>query len=247
MGRASLFVILVLSLTTVLSSATPKSAVASQSHMAKSQEGSGSLNPLARLRVLADGLTAHQVSASVAVGTYGGLFPVLGFSTVSCLGLNAVIGGNVPLTLAASWLPAPLLVLMLPRFAELGARVTGIESGSADAAAVMSMFKEDFRGALRAFGPFLALALVGWVVVAPAALSLCYLLARGVLEAGGLLFRGGVASRGGGAGGATCEAAGGAPGRKKALEGVHQGAEHRGAVESVRAGGSGWTTRLRRR
>jgi hypothetical protein len=58
--------------------------------------------------IASQGLTTRDLSLAVALGFTLGLFPVLGATSLLCLGAAGIFRLNLPVIQAVNWLAAPL-------------------------------------------------------------------------------------------------------------------------------------------
>lgn len=49
---------------------------------------------------IANGMTAHGVAMSIAVGMYGGVFPIWGTQSLACMALGVPLGANMVIYVA---------------------------------------------------------------------------------------------------------------------------------------------------
>ena len=132
---------------------------------------------------LTQGVTPRKIALTLAVGSAFALFPVMGTTTVLCLSAGVVLALNQPIIQAINttffFIYFPALVL----FVRVGDAVTGTASPSLNVRAMADLFRHHPVEFFRRFGVTGLHAILGWVVIAPAAAILIYFIALPPLRA----------------------------------------------------------------
>jgi len=126
---------------------------------------------------LRQGLTVRQASLAVAIGLLGGIFPILGCSSVATIGLAASLRLNQPIALAFNFIAFPVKVLMIVPFLRFGEWLFRAEPLPFDIVAFTAEWMAAPMATTQSFAMSFVHVLGGWVVAAPFLLGLVYLLA----------------------------------------------------------------------
>ncbi len=133
-------------------------------------------------RVLKQGMSPGAVAAAMAVGLALGVFPLLGTTTLLCVGAAYALRLNQPTVQLANYLAYPLQLLLLVPFIRLGERIFGVPPAPLALRALLTGLKTDFGHTLGLFWTSLWHACVAWMLVAPLAAVLLALLLRPVFR-----------------------------------------------------------------
>ena len=125
------------------------------------------------------GLTPRRLAWSLALGLGLGVFPVLGTTTLLCVGAGLVFRLNQPALQLANYLAYPLQLGLLLPFIRLGDRLFGVPPLPLSAGALVAGFRADWVGQVSDLGGHLVRACVAWVLVlVPVMLLLAWGLTR---------------------------------------------------------------------
>lgn len=133
-------------------------------------------------RQLIQGLKVHHASLAVAFGLVGGIFPILGCTTIVCLIAAFIFRLNQPITLAVNFLVfLPRLALIIPflRFGEFLFRADPI---SFEIKSFTARWVAEPLLTTQTFAMSFVHAIVGWLVVAPFLVGLLYFIVRPVID-----------------------------------------------------------------
>lgn len=138
------------------------------------------LDPLARF--LKQGLSPEKLALCLTLGLILSIFPWFGTTTLLCTVAALALGLNLAAIQLANWLAAPLQLLLLLPFVRVGEKITGHPPLPLSAREISVLFEQGFRSALQSLGTSLLDAALGWLVLAPVAGFLVYLLLVGGLR-----------------------------------------------------------------
>lgn len=119
---------------------------------------------LAQLR---QGITPHKVALSVALGATIGLFPIIGVTTLACLGVGAWLRLNQPLLQLANYAAFPLQLCLLYGFLRTGEWITFSEPITLSAGELIALLKESPSTFFKDFGMSGLRTILGWAVISP--------------------------------------------------------------------------------
>jgi len=114
---------------------------------------------------LKQGMTPRKLAITVALGMVMGMLPVLGPTTLICLGLSIAFRLNIPVMQLGNYLvTAPQLLCIIP-FMKLGAHLFGLNMFPYSRDQLVELFKNDFWGFLRDSGAAIAGGVGAWLVI----------------------------------------------------------------------------------
>ena len=119
------------------------------------------------LGLLRQGLSPEGLAWSLAVGLALGVIPLLGTSTVLCVGVALAFRLNQPAMQLANYLAYPLQFLLLYPFIRMGEGLFGTHHETISLAHVQAALRVDAWGAIRMFWTSLWHAAVVWLLVVP--------------------------------------------------------------------------------
>jgi uncharacterized protein (DUF2062 family) len=128
--------------------------------------------------LLGQGLTPETLALSFAAGLVLGVFPIIGATTILCLLAGAVFRLNHVALQLANHLAYPLQIPLILAFVRLGEGLLRAPRVTFDPIALVRHFQRDPVGFLREFGVTGLHGILGWSLVAPAALLALYLALR---------------------------------------------------------------------
>jgi uncharacterized protein (DUF2062 family) len=116
---------------------------------------------------LKQGISPGQLALTLALGFTIGCVPVVGVPTVVCTAIALVLGLNLPMIQAATYIAMPFQLALIVPFLKLGTRVLAFGDGpQLDAGMLVS--SPALKLAAHA-GGLAGQAMVGWLLVAPPA------------------------------------------------------------------------------
>jgi uncharacterized protein (DUF2062 family) len=128
--------------------------------------------------LLGQGLTPETLALSFAAGLVLGVFPIIGATTILCLLAGAVFRLNHVALQLANHLAYPLQIPLILAFVRLGEGLLRAPRVTFDPIALVRHVQRDPVGFLREFGVTGLHGILGWSLVAPAALLALYLALR---------------------------------------------------------------------
>src|SRR5688500_9857663 len=127
------------------------------------------------MELLRQGITPEKMALTLALGTVIGIIPAFGLTTVICTFLGLRLRLNLAAFILVSYLVQPLqLVLFIP-FIQAGVSLLGFENFQMSVGQVISLFKNDWIGALSQLWQANLAAVLAWLLSALPLLGLLYL------------------------------------------------------------------------
>ena len=123
------------------------------------------INPI--LGLLKQGITPEKIALSIALGVVCGIFPIMGATTVLCVGAALVLRLNQVAIQVVNYLMSPFQVGGIVLFVRLGERIVGAEPMPFSPAELVRSFRADPSAFLARFGLTGLHGILGWAVVAP--------------------------------------------------------------------------------
>lgn len=128
---------------------------------------------------MAEGTSPQKLSMTIAMGIILGLFPLIGATSLLCLGASFALGLNKVFIQMVNYLVYPVqLVLFIPLI-KTGNQVFNLTGSAIDYQNLLHIFKTDTLAAMGEFGYLLLSAILVWLI---AALPLSILLYRSSLK-----------------------------------------------------------------
>jgi uncharacterized protein (DUF2062 family) len=128
---------------------------------------------------MAEGTSPQKLSMTIAMGIILGLFPLIGATSLLCLGASFALGLNKVFIQMVNYLVYPVqLVLFIPLI-KTGNQVFNFTGSTVDYQNLLYIFKTDTLAAMGEFGYLLLSAILLWLI---AALPLSILLYRSSLK-----------------------------------------------------------------
>lgn len=116
-------------------------------------------------RALKQGMTPRKLAITVALGMVMGMLPVLGPTTLICLGLSLVFRLNIPVMQLGNYLvTAPQLLCIIP-FMKLGAYLFRLDIFPYSRDQLVELFRNDFWAFLRDSGTAIAGGVGAWLII----------------------------------------------------------------------------------
>jgi uncharacterized protein (DUF2062 family) len=116
-------------------------------------------------QALKQGMTPRKLAVTFALGAVIGIFPIMGTSTLICLGLSIVFRLNIPVMQLANYLVTALQVICILPFIQLGGYVFGLPALSYSRDQLILLFQNDFWKLLRESGVVIAGGVGAWLIV----------------------------------------------------------------------------------
>jgi uncharacterized protein (DUF2062 family) len=133
------------------------------------------------LTLLTQGVTPQKIALSITIGAIVGVFPVMGTTTILCTAAAAALRLNLVAVHTIHYAMTPVQIMLIIPFVRMGEWVVGAAPQPLSISESMALIKE---GALRAaivLWDATWHAMVGWFLIGPLAIVLCYALARQAL------------------------------------------------------------------
>ena len=128
------------------------------------------------LAQLKQGATPKGLALSCTMGCLLGCFPLMGTTTLLCVGVGLLIRLNHPVLQLANYAMAPFQLLLIPVYLILGEKVLGLEPTPIRPDVLVRLFIEDPMQFLVRYGKAGAVAVGTWCVLAPLAGIILYYL-----------------------------------------------------------------------
>ena len=129
------------------------------------------------LALLSTGLSPQGLAWSVAMGLALGVFPMLGTTTLLCVGAAFASRLNQPAMQLVNYLAYPLQLVLLIPFIRMGERLFGVQSMPLSLPAMLLALKAEPFGTIALFWSRIWHACVVWaLVVLPLAALLAFIL-----------------------------------------------------------------------
>lgn len=134
------------------------------------------------LQLLRQGVTPEKLALSVALGTIVSVIPVLGVSTVACALLAVWLRLNMPAIQLVNYLLTPAQLLLIIPFLRLGEWLTGAPRHPVTLESGLALLSHGIWNAVRLLSDAIVRATFGWLVVAPVAAAILYVIFRQVFR-----------------------------------------------------------------
>lgn len=126
------------------------------------------------LRQLQQGVRPRELALAAALGFSVGVFPILGTTTLLCLGCGVWLKLNQPILQLSNWAAAPLQLPGIYFFVRLGEWLTRVPPVRFSIAAELAGFKASPLQFLQRFGMSGLRGVLAWLLVAPLLVALLY-------------------------------------------------------------------------
>jgi len=132
--------------------------------------------------LLTQGITPEKIGLSLAFGIMLGVFPVLGSTTILCIGAALIFRLNLPAIQLVNWLIYPLQLIFFVPFIRLGESLFRAGRLPISVGQILTMSHEGLRHMIAALWLVEVHAISAWMIVAPPAILLIHLLLSRVLR-----------------------------------------------------------------
>jgi uncharacterized protein (DUF2062 family) len=112
------------------------------------------------------GLSSEKLALSFTIGIIGGVFPVIGLTSIVSLLILMVLKQNFTIVQAMSWLVAPIQLVMILPFMRLGALVLFQDNMSITLGLIIKAFKPGVWEGIKTIGLLHLYGVLGWVIIA---------------------------------------------------------------------------------
>lgn len=124
------------------------------------------------------GLSSHSIALSIAVGMYGGVFPIWGTQSIVIIAIGAPLGASMVISVAINQLMSGFAIALIPFFIRIGERALFV-GVAFDASSLASKLQEDPWGTIFQAQEALLHGVVGWCLLLPCVVVL-YCVVRAV-------------------------------------------------------------------
>ena len=134
------------------------------------------LQPLKKL--LTQGITPDKIALSLALGAVLAVFPVLGSTTLLCALAAVVLRLNLPALQLVNFLMYPVQLALVVPFMRAGARLFRAPQLPFSLVQMLAMFRQDWSHTLGLLWVAALQAVTVWMLCAPIAAALLYIVLR---------------------------------------------------------------------
>jgi uncharacterized protein (DUF2062 family) len=134
------------------------------------------------LALLRQGVTPEKLALSVALGAIISVIPVLGVSTVLCALVALALRLNLPAIQLVNYLLTPVQLLLIIPFLRLGEWLTGAPRHPVTLESGLALLSHGIWNAVRILWDAIVHATFGWLVLAPVAAAVLYVIFRQVFR-----------------------------------------------------------------
>ncbi len=138
------------------------------------------LDPI--LALLRQGVTPEKLAISIALGIILGVFPVLGSTTLLCAGAAILLRLNLPAIQLVNYVVYPFQLALLIPFLRLGEKIFRQPAMPLSLSQIIAKIHANAWLAIKDLWVVTAHAMVAWVLVAPPAALLLYLILVSLLR-----------------------------------------------------------------
>ncbi len=112
-----------------------------------------------------EGLTPEKLAFSITIGMVGGLFPVIGFTSLLSLALTGAFRQNLVLVQSVNWLMSIIQLLLIIPFMRLGAMIWEQHPISITIGQMERAFQPGILEGLQAIGVFHLYGILAWSIL----------------------------------------------------------------------------------
>ena len=134
------------------------------------------LDPI--IALLTQGITPQKIALSITIGAIVGVFPVMGTTTVLCTVAAATLRLNLVAVHTIHYAMTPVQILLIIPFVRVGEWLVGAPPQPLSISDSMALIKQGALHAAIVLWSATVHAMLGWLLIGPAAILLCYGLAR---------------------------------------------------------------------
>lgn len=124
--------------------------------------------------LLRRGISPEKIAMSMAWGFTLGTLPVLGVTTILCLGVAVLLRLNLVMIQIANWAAYPLQIILFIPFFMVGARLFGTEPAMKDTSSLTAVFQSSFVSSVELLGGAMLHAAIVWAFAAPFLIAVLY-------------------------------------------------------------------------
>ncbi|MFN4082328.1 MAG: DUF2062 domain-containing protein [Bacteroidia bacterium] len=135
------------------------------------------LNKLSQFKsFFISGFTPTKLAITISLGIVAGLFPVIGLTSILCLIIGIALKLNIVLLQLTNWLLAPIQLLLIVPFYQIGLFIFGSSSNQTELVVLQNIFKADFSKSFEAIVNMELLAICGWAISTLPIAAVCYVI-----------------------------------------------------------------------
>jgi uncharacterized protein (DUF2062 family) len=116
---------------------------------------------------LNQGITPQKISLTIALGITLGIFPILGATTLLCLGFGFWLNLNQPILQTINYLISPLQLALILIFVRIGEFAVRAQPVSFSIFEMLRKFHESPLKFFQEFGMVGIHGIIGWILIAP--------------------------------------------------------------------------------
>ncbi len=123
---------------------------------------------------LKQGTTPHQLAVTCALGVVVGIFPILGTTTLLCLGIAILLRLNIVILQLVNYLVTALQVLLILPFIQAGIYIFRLQPFAYTQDELILLFRNDFWHLLKVSGLSIAAGIGAWLLISIPVFVLIY-------------------------------------------------------------------------
>jgi Uncharacterized protein conserved in bacteria (DUF2062) len=123
---------------------------------------------------LTQGVTPQKIALTIALGITLGIFPILGATTLLCLGFGLCLKLNQPILQAVNYFVSALQLALIIIFVRIGEFIVRAQPVQLSIPGTFREFHESPAGFFREFGLTGLHAIIGWMLIAPGLVVILY-------------------------------------------------------------------------
>jgi len=116
-------------------------------------------------QALKQGITPQKLALTCALGVVIGIFPILGTTTLLCLGAALLLRLNIPILQLVNYLVTALQVVLIFPFIQAGVFIFGLKPFAYTRDQLITLFRNDFWSLLKESGIFIAAGIAAWLLL----------------------------------------------------------------------------------
>jgi uncharacterized protein (DUF2062 family) len=138
------------------------------------------LDPI--MTLLTQGVTAEKIALSITIGAIVGVFPVMGSTTILCTAAAAALRLNLVAVHTIHYAMTPVQILLIIPFVRVGEWLVGAPPQPLSISESLALIEQGALNAAIVLWDATWHAMLGWLLIGPLAIALCYWLSRWVLN-----------------------------------------------------------------
>lgn len=132
--------------------------------------------------LLRQGITPQKIALSIAIGAIVGIFPVLGTTTVLCTVAAAALRLNLVAVHTVHYAMTPVQIFLIIPFVRVGEHLLRSTPQPLSVSEGMELIAKGPLNAVIVLWDAIVHAVIGWMVIGPLAIALCYWATKRLLE-----------------------------------------------------------------